>query len=97
VPGSGATDDAGIADATPHRAVTSRCVARSGVPRRKWRCRTTCSLKSAQLVDRGFFTAVEHGEWERRLVGVPWRPFGGPPIPLGVPPRLEPMDGAVPD
>jgi crotonobetainyl-CoA:carnitine CoA-transferase CaiB-like acyl-CoA transferase len=49
-------------------------------------------LASPQLASRGFFTPVEHGEWGRRgLVGIPWRRFGGPPIALGAPPRLEPM------
>ena len=50
-------------------------------------------LDSPQLASRGFFTPVEHGEWgERRLVGIPWRRFGGPPIALGAPPCLQPLD-----
>ena len=50
-------------------------------------------LDSPQLASRGFFTSVEHGEWgERRLVGIPWRRFGGPPIALGAPPCLQPLD-----
>jgi crotonobetainyl-CoA:carnitine CoA-transferase CaiB-like acyl-CoA transferase len=47
-----------------------------------------------QLVSRGFFTPVEHPEWGRRpLIGIPWRPFGQPPIALGAPPLLEPDEG----
>jgi crotonobetainyl-CoA:carnitine CoA-transferase CaiB-like acyl-CoA transferase len=47
-----------------------------------------------QLVSRGFFTPVEHPEWGRRpLIGIPWRPFGQPPIALGAPPLLEPHGG----
>jgi crotonobetainyl-CoA:carnitine CoA-transferase CaiB-like acyl-CoA transferase len=50
-------------------------------------------LASDQFTSRGFFVAVDHDEWgTRRLVGIPWRPFGGPPIPLGAPPRLQPLD-----
>ncbi|HWS46737.1 MAG TPA: CoA transferase [Acidimicrobiia bacterium] len=50
-------------------------------------------LASAQLEARGFLTAVEHGEWgRRRLVGIPWRPYGAPPLALGAPPRLVPLD-----
>ena len=46
-----------------------------------------------QLVAREFFTTVEHVEWGRRnLVGLPWRPFGGPPIALSPPPRLLPEE-----
>ena len=42
-----------------------------------------------QLAARGFFVAVEHPTWgTRRLVGVPWRPYGGPPLPLRPPPLL---------
>lgn len=42
-----------------------------------------------QLVDRDFFTSVEHPEWGRkRLIGIPWRPYGRPAIPLGPPPLL---------
>jgi crotonobetainyl-CoA:carnitine CoA-transferase CaiB-like acyl-CoA transferase len=43
-----------------------------------------------QLVARDFFTAVEHPVWgRRRIVGIPWRPFGGPPIALGAAPMLS--------
>ncbi len=42
-----------------------------------------------QLVDRGFFSPVHHPEWgERRLVGLPWRPYGERPVPLSSPPML---------
>jgi crotonobetainyl-CoA:carnitine CoA-transferase CaiB-like acyl-CoA transferase len=51
--------------------------------------------ESAPLVWRDFFTAVEHPEWgRRRLIGIPWRPFGEPAIALGTPPCLVPEDGA---
>lgn len=44
-----------------------------------------------QLVSRDFFTRVTHPEWgERRLVGIPWRPYGQPPIKLAPPPLLDP-------
>jgi crotonobetainyl-CoA:carnitine CoA-transferase CaiB-like acyl-CoA transferase len=47
-------------------------------------------LGSPQLEARGFFVPVEHPEWGRRqLVGLPWRPFGAPPIALGTPAPLE--------
>jgi crotonobetainyl-CoA:carnitine CoA-transferase CaiB-like acyl-CoA transferase len=50
-------------------------------------------LASAQLQCRGFFVEVEHPEWgRRRLVGLPWRPFGGAALSLGAPPLLAPMD-----
>jgi crotonobetainyl-CoA:carnitine CoA-transferase CaiB-like acyl-CoA transferase len=49
-------------------------------------------LESSQLASRAFFVPVEHAEWgRRRLVGIPWRPFGGPPLPLGAPPLLAPV------
>jgi crotonobetainyl-CoA:carnitine CoA-transferase CaiB-like acyl-CoA transferase len=42
-----------------------------------------------QLTARGFFEAVDHREWgTRRLVGIPWRPFGKLPPALGPPPLL---------
>jgi crotonobetainyl-CoA:carnitine CoA-transferase CaiB-like acyl-CoA transferase len=42
-----------------------------------------------QLVERGFFTEVEHPVWgRRRIVGLPWRPYGGPPISLRAAPQL---------
>ncbi|MBL7488159.1 CoA transferase [Frankia sp. AgB1.9] len=45
--------------------------------------------ESAGLRSRDFFTSVEHPEWgRRRLIGIPWRPFGQPAIALGAPPRL---------
>jgi crotonobetainyl-CoA:carnitine CoA-transferase CaiB-like acyl-CoA transferase len=50
-------------------------------------------LASTQLASRGFLTPVEHQVWGRRgLVGIPWRPYGGPPLALGAPPQLEPLD-----
>jgi crotonobetainyl-CoA:carnitine CoA-transferase CaiB-like acyl-CoA transferase len=50
-------------------------------------------LADPQLAARDFLTSVEHSEWGcRRLVGIPWRRFGGPAIPLGVPPLLVPLD-----
>jgi crotonobetainyl-CoA:carnitine CoA-transferase CaiB-like acyl-CoA transferase len=43
----------------------------------------------AQLGERDFFTWVDHPEWGRkRLIGIPWRPYGQPAIPLGAPPQL---------
>jgi crotonobetainyl-CoA:carnitine CoA-transferase CaiB-like acyl-CoA transferase len=49
-------------------------------------------LTSPQLTSREFFTTVTHPEWgRRRLVGIPWRPFGGPPLALGSPPQLTPL------
>jgi len=46
-----------------------------------------------QFVARDFFTATEHPEWgRRRLIGIPWRPFGQPPIALAPAPLLEPLD-----
>jgi crotonobetainyl-CoA:carnitine CoA-transferase CaiB-like acyl-CoA transferase len=42
-----------------------------------------------QLVERDFFTEVEHPVWgRRRIVGLPWRPAGGPPFELGPAPTL---------
>jgi crotonobetainyl-CoA:carnitine CoA-transferase CaiB-like acyl-CoA transferase len=47
-------------------------------------------VSSAQLTAREMFVPVEHPDWgRRRLVGLPWRPFGGPPLPLGTPPSLK--------
>lgn len=53
------------------------------------------------LVDRGFFTRVDHPEWgSRNLIGIPWRPEGGGAIPLAPPPCLRVLDppstGGVP-
>jgi crotonobetainyl-CoA:carnitine CoA-transferase CaiB-like acyl-CoA transferase len=49
-----------------------------------------------QFVARDFFTEVEHREWgRRRLIGLPWRPFGRPPITLSPAPPLEPLDDPV--
>lgn len=49
-------------------------------------------LTSSHLASRGFLTEVEHPEWgRRRLVGIPWRPFGAPALPLGPPPLLVPV------
>ena len=51
-------------------------------------------IVSPQLAARGFLTEVEHPMWgRRRLVGVPWRPFGGPAIALRPPPLLAPLQG----
>jgi len=45
--------------------------------------------RDPHLVARGFFSPVHHPEWgTRRLVGVPWRPCGGSPLPLLPPPLL---------
>jgi crotonobetainyl-CoA:carnitine CoA-transferase CaiB-like acyl-CoA transferase len=93
--GSEMTDDARIAELTgTHLAAELAAAFRAvGVPAEKVATPADL-LESAQLASREFFRPVAHGEWgERRLVGVPWRPFGGPPIALGAPPRLEPMDG----
>jgi crotonobetainyl-CoA:carnitine CoA-transferase CaiB-like acyl-CoA transferase len=44
------------------------------------------------LRSRGFFGEVDHSQWgKRRLIGLPWRPAGGPPIPLVAPPELGDM------
>ena len=44
-----------------------------------------------QLVARDFLTSVVHPDWgDRRIVGIPWRPYGGPAIPLRAAPLLEP-------
>lgn len=49
-----------------------------------------------QFVARDFFTAVEHPEWGwRRLIGIPWRPFGQPPIALTAAPLLRPLDDPI--
>jgi crotonobetainyl-CoA:carnitine CoA-transferase CaiB-like acyl-CoA transferase len=48
-------------------------------------------LTSPQLTARDFLTTVEHPIWgRRRIVGIPWRPFGAPAIALGAPPLLTP-------
>ena len=50
-------------------------------------------VASTQLAGRGFLGTVEHPEWgPRRLVGLPWQPFGGPGLGLGTPPPLSPRD-----
>jgi crotonobetainyl-CoA:carnitine CoA-transferase CaiB-like acyl-CoA transferase len=44
---------------------------------------------SADLASREFFVRIKHPEiGERRLIGLPWRPFGGPSLALGAPPVL---------
>ena len=86
--------DARIADATRTRSASELASALRavGVPAEKVASPADL-LDSPQLASRGFFTPVEHGEWgERRLVGIPWRRFGGPPIALGAPPCLQPLD-----
>ncbi len=46
-------------------------------------------LESPVLTARNFFVPVEHVDWgRRRLVGLPWRRYGGPSLRLGAPPRL---------
>ena len=50
-------------------------------------------LDSEQLAAREFLTTVEHPTWgRRRLVGIPWRPFGAPALALGPPPLLAGLD-----
>jgi crotonobetainyl-CoA:carnitine CoA-transferase CaiB-like acyl-CoA transferase len=50
-------------------------------------------LSSVHLASRGFLTEVEHPTWgRRRLVGIPWRPFGEPALVLRPPPLLEDLD-----
>ena len=50
-------------------------------------------VESPQLASREFFVPVEHDEWgRRRLIGIPWRRYGGPPLPLRPPPRLVPRE-----
>ena len=47
------------------------------------------------LSARQFFAPVDHPEWgRRRLIGVPWRPEGGPPLRSAHLPRLETVDPA---
>jgi crotonobetainyl-CoA:carnitine CoA-transferase CaiB-like acyl-CoA transferase len=46
-------------------------------------------IASPQLASRGLFGPVVHEDWgERRLVGIPWRPYGEPALPLTTPPTL---------
>jgi crotonobetainyl-CoA:carnitine CoA-transferase CaiB-like acyl-CoA transferase len=46
-------------------------------------------IEDPHLRARGFFAPVDHPVWgERRLVGMPWRFSGEPPISLGAPPLL---------
>lgn len=53
---------------------------------------------SPHLASRGFFTTVRHPRWgERPVVGIPWRPYGGPPLALGPPPLLTPWAGTGTD
>jgi crotonobetainyl-CoA:carnitine CoA-transferase CaiB-like acyl-CoA transferase len=50
-------------------------------------------IESPQLASREFFVSVEHDEWgRRRLVGIPWRRFGEPPLALRPPPNLVPRE-----
>ena len=53
-------------------------------------CATPADLvDSAQLATRGLFVPVVHEDWgERRLVGIPWRPYGEHALALGPPPTL---------
>jgi crotonobetainyl-CoA:carnitine CoA-transferase CaiB-like acyl-CoA transferase len=49
-------------------------------------------LDEPQLAARGFLVEVEHDVWgRRRLIGLPWRPFGQPARALGTPPQLVPL------
>ncbi len=42
-----------------------------------------------QLASFGIYVEVDHPEWgRRRIVGVPWRFVGEPPLALGAPPRF---------
>ncbi len=51
-------------------------------------------VASAHLTERGLFVPVVHPDWgERRLVGLPWRRYGDPAMPLGAPPLLTPPSG----
>jgi crotonobetainyl-CoA:carnitine CoA-transferase CaiB-like acyl-CoA transferase len=53
-------------------------------------------LVDPQLTERGFLSPVEHSAWgRRRLVGIPWRPYGGAALALGAPPLLAPEDASV--
>jgi crotonobetainyl-CoA:carnitine CoA-transferase CaiB-like acyl-CoA transferase len=46
-------------------------------------------VEVAQLIDRDFFTEVEHPIWgRRRIVGLPWRAFGARSIALRASPEL---------
>lgn len=52
-------------------------------------------LADGHLATRGFFTEITHPEWgTRKIVGIPWRQCGAPPIPLGPPPRFTPMESS---
>jgi len=59
-------------------------------------------LDDSDLAARGIFAPVCHPTWgERRLIGIPWRPFGEAALPLGAPPLLQsegvgPPDGSGP-
>ena len=47
-------------------------------------------VADAHLTARAFFPEVEHPVWgRRRLIGLPWRPYGTEPYPLGPPPVLS--------
>jgi crotonobetainyl-CoA:carnitine CoA-transferase CaiB-like acyl-CoA transferase len=50
-------------------------------------------LSDPQIAAREFLTPVEHAVWgRRRLVGIPWRPYGRPALRLGPPPLLASVD-----
>jgi crotonobetainyl-CoA:carnitine CoA-transferase CaiB-like acyl-CoA transferase len=49
-----------------------------------------------QLREREFLAPVEHPVWgRRRLVGIPWRPYGRPALGIGAPPLLAPKDAST--
>jgi crotonobetainyl-CoA:carnitine CoA-transferase CaiB-like acyl-CoA transferase len=82
--------DVAVADATRTGKAAELAVALRAVGVIAEVCAAPAALvDDPQLRSRGAFVAVEHDDWgHRRLVGVPWRPFGGPPLALGTPPTL---------
>jgi crotonobetainyl-CoA:carnitine CoA-transferase CaiB-like acyl-CoA transferase len=88
--GADATSDAQIADATRARHASDLAGELREVGVLAERVLDAADLlASEQLTAREFFVPVEHAEWGRRdLVGLPWRPLGEAPFPLGTPPHL---------